>query len=62
MLKQNFEELFKLKSVSKLASEIFFYNLNKLITNQSNYIKTSEILPLEKTSSKKWTKFFRNYL
>lgn len=51
MLKQNFEELFKLKSVSKLASEIFFYNLNKLITNQSNYIKTSEILPLEKTDA-----------
>lgn len=51
MIKQNFEDLFKLKNISKLARNIFFYNLNKLITNENSYIKSSEIIPLEVTDA-----------
>lgn len=48
---QNFEELLKIKGVRNLASKIFLHNLNKLISNSSNFIYSSEITPLEKTDA-----------
>jgi len=49
MINQNFEEKLISKSVSKLATKIFYHNLNKFLSKNDPFIRSAEITPLDKT-------------
>ena len=49
MINQNFEEKLISKNVSKLATKIFYHNLNKFLSKNYSFIKSSDINPLDKT-------------